>query len=84
MLFGQSIIGGEIATFVSFSWVLPTAGVVSRWQNSFAILNLAFSVTFRQFYICLLKHAGQRRFQPKQIACQRDQTNHPQNVFWLM
>ena len=30
--FLQSIISGEIANFVSFSWVLPTAGVASRGQ----------------------------------------------------
>ena len=29
----QRIISGEIANFVSFSWVLPTAGIASRGQT---------------------------------------------------
>ena len=70
--FNQSIVSGEIVNFVSFSWVQPTAGVASRWQNLVAVWNLALFVIFRQFYICLQNRADRPRFvlvnQPESVT----------------
>ena len=53
-----------------------------KWRERTRSHSLVLQVS--EFYICLLKHAGQRRFEPKQVAYQRNQIDYPQNVKRLM